>query len=127
MFVFALIALVAVANAMTIHDLPVTEEEHTMAFDAMVAGHARTYAKGSDEYNTRYSAFKENVKRIAKTVSEITGCVRDIAEHDLRCILLRRKTNKKKKKKKKKNLFFFLFCNTAWCSEEGQVRVELVL
>lgn len=67
MFVFALIALVAVANAMTIHDLPVTEEEHTMAFDAMVAAHARTYAKGSDEYTTRFTSFKENVKRIAKT------------------------------------------------------------
>ncbi len=68
MFVIALIALVALASAMTIRELPVTEEEHVAAFDAMRVAHSRTYAKGDAEYEQRYRNFKDNVARIQKTV-----------------------------------------------------------
>jgi len=55
---------VTVVRALTIQDLPETEEEHQMAFDALRVAHKRTYDVASDEYARRYAAFKENVQKI---------------------------------------------------------------
>jgi hypothetical protein len=69
MFVVALLSLLVVAMATTtIRDLPVSEQEHVDAFEALRVAHARTYAPHSDEYATRFGVFKENVQRIRKTV-----------------------------------------------------------
>jgi hypothetical protein len=71
MFVVALLSLLVVAMATTtIRDLPVSEQEHVDAFEALRVAHARTYAPHSDEYATRFGVFKENVQRIRKTVRE---------------------------------------------------------
>jgi hypothetical protein len=119
MFVFALIALVAVANAMTIHDLPVTEEEHTMAFDAMVAAHGRKYAKDSEEYNARFGHVQGEREEHQRSGTLWRAwqpiCVEFFDETQKKMIFFFF------------FFFFFFFCNTAWCSEEGQVRAELVL
>jgi len=51
---------------LAIHDLPQTEEEHQMAFDALRVAHKRTYEKDSEEYLRRFDAFKANVQNIAQ-------------------------------------------------------------
>jgi len=56
---------VAVAvHSLVITDLPVSEEEHMSAFDALIAAYERNYAIHSDEYNRRFMIFRENVQRI---------------------------------------------------------------
>jgi len=103
----AVLAVVCVARALTIQDLPQTEEEHQMAFDALRVAHQRKYDVGSDEYARRYAAFKSNVvkiqeiRKVQKSAKFALNLFFDISEEEFRAYRMKPKNIIEERKRQK--------------------------